>query len=76
MALRTRDLHLRARPHDGVTRCTTSSQLLAETLDLTDPKGLAELVRDEYGADQLELVHGGYADMLTWCTHLARQFWP
>lgn len=51
-------------------------KLLAETLAISDPKDLADIVRDRYGADQLELVHGGYADMLTWCTALARRFWP
>jgi len=51
-------------------------KLLAETIGTKDPVALANLVRDQYGEDQLESVHGGYDDMLTWCRTLTGQLWP
>ena len=50
-------------------------KLLAEALGLTQPMALAELVRDQYGADQLEAVHGGFDDMLLWCRTLCERLW-
>jgi hypothetical protein len=51
-------------------------KLLAEAIGMTDPVALADLVREHYGEDQLEHVHGGYADMLTWCRTLTSRLWP
>jgi hypothetical protein len=51
-------------------------KLLAEALGLTEATAMAELVRDQYGADQLELVHGGFDDMLLWCRTLSERLWP
>ena len=51
-------------------------KLLAEAIGTTGAVQLADLVREQYGADQLEAVHGGYADMLLWCQTLTRQLWP
>ncbi len=51
-------------------------KLLAEVLGLTQPLAMAELVRDHYGADQLEAVHGGFDDMLLWCRRLVERLWP
>lgn len=31
---------------------------------------MADLVPSQYGEEQLELVHGGHADMLAWCESL------
>jgi Nucleotidyltransferase of unknown function (DUF6036) len=50
-------------------------KLLAEAIGVTDPSEMADLVRNQYGEDQLELVHGGYEDMLIWCETLAQRFW-
>jgi hypothetical protein len=50
-------------------------KLLAEAIGVTDPSDMADLVRNQYGEDQLELVHGGYEDMLIWCETLAQRFW-
>lgn len=51
-------------------------KLLAETIGIMDAVALANLVRDQYGDDQLETVHGGYDDMLIWCHTLSDQLWP
>ncbi|WP_432940177.1 DUF6036 family nucleotidyltransferase [Kribbella sp. CA-253562] len=51
-------------------------KLLADALGVTEPTAMAELVRDQYGEDQLELVHGGYDDMLLWCRTLSARLWP
>jgi hypothetical protein len=48
-------------------------KLLAEAIGRTEAVQMADLVREQYGADQLETVHGGYADMLLWCQTLTRQ---
>jgi hypothetical protein len=49
--------------------------LLPEAVGIVDAVLMADLVRDQYGADQLEAVHGGYADMLLWCRRLVGQLW-
>lgn len=51
-------------------------KLLAEAVGITSPAALADIVRDEYCVDQLELIHGRYSDMLTWCKKLAQLLWP
>lgn len=51
-------------------------KLLAEAIGLKDPVALANLVRDQYGDDQLEAVPGGYEDVLVWCRTLSSQLWP
>jgi hypothetical protein len=51
-------------------------KLLAEAIGIKDAVALANLVRDQYGEDQLEAVHGGYDDMLTWCRTLSSHLWP
>jgi hypothetical protein len=51
-------------------------KLLAEAIGITDAKAMADVVRHQYGEDQLELVHGGYADMLLWCETLVGRLWP
>jgi hypothetical protein len=51
-------------------------KLLAEALGLVQPLAMAELVRSQYGADQLEAVHGGFDDMLLWCRTLCERLWP
>lgn len=50
-------------------------KLLAEAIGVPDPHAMADVVRSQYGDDQLELVHGGYADMLIWCETLAQRLW-
>jgi hypothetical protein len=49
-------------------------KLLAEAIGMTDPAALADLVREVYGEEQLE-IHGGYDDMLLWCRSLAGMLW-
>jgi len=50
-------------------------RLLAESVGVTTAEGLADLVREQYGEDQLEAAHGGYNDMLLWCGRLVEMFW-
>lgn len=50
-------------------------KLLAEAIGMTDPLDLADLVRRQYGEEQLG-IHGGYDDMLLWCRSLVGMLWP
>jgi hypothetical protein len=57
------------------TRDIADIKLLAEATGVTGAVELADLVRDEYGEDQLDML-GGYDDMRLWCQTLAQQLWP
>ncbi|MGI8900251.1 MAG: hypothetical protein ACR2HA_04855 [Nocardioides sp.] len=50
-------------------------KLLAESISVTTAREMADLVQAQYGEDQLEAVHGGYEDMLSWCEQLVTTFW-